>query len=174
MRRQAHICLHGLLCLGLVCFLLFFHSRCLSVSLHAPAAVRMFSEAAQEDEWYQWISLEVYSRGIFKQTVYEFGYHWVPGSDQRQSKAASVSVVVLGPCALYFSQHLFSFSVFLPLFGSVQNLTSSSITWPQNTPHVLLAYEWWSFTVIFGECQSHKRITKLQKCCTHGTSLVLF
>lgn len=180
MRRQAHICQHGLLCLGF--------GICLFPTLLSFMLVISFApEVLQEDEWYRWIFLlAVYRLDVFKQIVYTYGLSLSPrvGSVAKQAASESGVVFWLICWVSFFFSFFFShdmkcqtsvlllclllYSLFSPNSCFVlYNLTT-------NPPQVLLAKESWSFVVIFGECKGHKQITKLEKCCTHGMPFVLF
>lgn len=140
MRRQAHICQHGLLCLGF--------GICLFPTLLSFMLVISFApEVLQEDEWYRWIFLlAVYRLDVFKQIVYTYGLSLSPRVGSVAKQAASVSGAVFWLiCWVSFFfpsfflmtwnvRHLFSFSVFFSTPCSVQILASSSITWPQILP----------------------------------------
>uniref|UniRef100_A0A8C9YKI0 Chromosome 8 open reading frame 34 n=1 Tax=Sander lucioperca TaxID=283035 RepID=A0A8C9YKI0_SANLU len=56
MRRRAHICLHGLLCLGFgICLFPTLLSFTLLISFAPRTGCGMLSEVLQENEWYQWL-----------------------------------------------------------------------------------------------------------------------
>lgn len=184
MRRQAHICLHGLLCLGFgICLFPSLLSFALLIGFAPRSCCGMLSEVLQRDEWYQRIFLlAVYWLDVFEQRVYTFGLSLSPrfrsASEQKQHLYLDSFFLAHLHFVFFFCffcnwnvRHLFSFSVFLSPFGLIQILASF---WPQNPSQILLAKESWSFIVIFGECKGYKQITKLEKCCTHGMPSVLF